>query len=453
MPAKQSILYITKDLVTPSYVSSTGAVTRNKSIPWDVSSLSSVLLGIKKDIKGSHAILLDDELAFAWGVSIPADTKNEREFVKMKAEEEVPYALQEYGWDFKDILKGHTIRGDEKIVQCIVAEEGFFEVFSRAVRESGITIRSIEPMSCAIARLVKEKNDPVLVLHKDVYTTLIAAHKGLVFIASRIEKSVTEEAITSMMNFMREKWSLTPTELIYTPALKKEVSAIAKSLHLTPTEDALDMNQGAYMKNDAEGDDSDALSIGIPSHTTEDEKRTGPAITGISEVKKDSGMGRYELISAREEELARYPQGKTFTIVIFAISLFITLVNGYVLYLRSVEESIKKVAPVIQTVPTTPAEEEIDISKYTITVLNGSGVAGSAGRAAEFLISKQFSVDDTGNAERSDYPTSVIRYKKEVPLIYRQKIEQELKMEYTVTQGPELDSGEKVEVVLIIGLK
>jgi hypothetical protein len=452
MPAKQTILYLTKDSVISSSVSSAGVVTRNKGIPWDASSLSSVLSGIKKDSKGPYTVLLDDELVFTLGVSIPVDTKNEREFVKTKAEEEVPHALQEYGWDFKEVLKGHTVRGDEKIVQCIVAEEHFFEIFSRAIRESGMRINSIEPMSCAIARIVAGANDPVLIVHEDVYTTLIAAHKGLVCMVSRVEKEVTSAAMVAIVDFMKEKWSLVLKECISAPLSRKKISALSEEAHLAYKEETLEMEKGALLKNDGEGDDSESLSITISPHITEDEKRTGPAITGISEIKRDSGMGRYELISAREEELARYPQGKTFTILIFVISLLITLVNGYILYLRSMEQSAKVNAPVVQTVSTAPVEE-VDISKYLINVLNGSGIAGSAGRAAEFLISKQFSVDETGNADRSDYPTSVIRYKKEVPLIYRQKIEQELKMGYTVTQGPELDSGEKVEVVLIIGLK
>lgn len=62
-----------------------------------------------------------------------------------------------------------------------------------------------------------------------------------------------------------------------------------------------------------------------------------------------------------------------------------------------------------QEIPLETEEEE----QYVLEVLNGSGISGVAGEAADFLQDEGFNVSSIGNADNFDYEKTIIKYKKE----------------------------------------
>lgn len=98
----------------------------------------------------------------------------------------------------------------------------------------------------------------------------------------------------------------------------------------------------------------------------------------------------------------------------------------------------------------TPTPEKVDIAKYTIRVLNGSGVAGAAGQTKDDLTSEGFTVTATGNAT-DDVTETTISAKSSVDQAALSKLTEALSKKYTVSsQIGSLQDSENTDIVVTI---
>ena len=100
-----------------------------------------------------------------------------------------------------------------------------------------------------------------------------------------------------------------------------------------------------------------------------------------------------------------------------------------------------------------PTPKEIDLSIYTIQILNGSGVDGEAANAKEGLETAGFTVNSIGNAETNDYSETIIQAKKEVSTEYLEALKALLSESYSIGDQTVLEEPEDVDVILIVGGK
>jgi len=63
----------------------------------------------------------------------------------------------------------------------------------------------------------------------------------------------------------------------------------------------------------------------------------------------------------------------------------------------------------------TPTSTQLDLTKYPINVMNGSGTPGQAGTVKDLLTGAGFKVSAAGNASSYDYTKTVIKVKADVP--------------------------------------
>ena len=73
-----------------------------------------------------------------------------------------------------------------------------------------------------------------------------------------------------------------------------------------------------------------------------------------------------------------------------------------------------------------PTTVQVDLKAYSISVLNGSGVTGQAGKVKDSLTTDGFNVTSTGNADNSNYTKTEIAAKKSVSQAYLTKLEAEI---------------------------
>jgi hypothetical protein len=109
-------------------------------------------------------------------------------------------------------------------------------------------------------------------------------------------------------------------------------------------------------------------------------------------------------------------------------------------------------SPAEKKVPaeSTKTKESINKEDLKIQVLNGSGEAGAAGQARDFLISKGYKVEGVSNAENFNYQKTTIQIKnsqKEVTDL----LTKDLKERYAITVGSPLSEDEPFDVVIIVG--
>jgi len=106
----------------------------------------------------------------------------------------------------------------------------------------------------------------------------------------------------------------------------------------------------------------------------------------------------------------------------------------------------------------TPTEEaspsptpKISRADLKIEILNGTGVPGAAGKAAELLEKLGWQGIKTGNADNFDYQKTVIQI-KESKKEYFGLLEGDLSSQYTLEEKPQILSGDnKFDAVIIVG--
>lgn len=101
--------------------------------------------------------------------------------------------------------------------------------------------------------------------------------------------------------------------------------------------------------------------------------------------------------------------------------------------------------------PTTKAEEKIDVSEFDIAILNGSGIAGEAGKVKTLLEDAGFSVTSTGNAPTYDYTKTIIKAKSTVDNSVIEKLKEALLESYEVGDSQTLPSSSTTDIQVIVG--
>lgn len=103
-------------------------------------------------------------------------------------------------------------------------------------------------------------------------------------------------------------------------------------------------------------------------------------------------------------------------------------------------------APAIEV----PTKEPVDLSLYTIQVLNGTGTAGVAATVKEQLTIAGFKVGSVGNAKSDEFEKTEISASKKVNKEYLDKLKETLSETYVIDEVAELASG-SADVVVTIG--
>lgn len=93
----------------------------------------------------------------------------------------------------------------------------------------------------------------------------------------------------------------------------------------------------------------------------------------------------------------------------------------------------------------------LDRSKLSVTVQNGSGVVGAAGKAADILKNLGYDVSSTGNADNYDYVAVVIQVKS-IDSDFLALLKKDLSGSYTIgSTSANLSSSFSSDALVIIG--
>lgn len=145
----------------------------------------------------------------------------------------------------------------------------------------------------------------------------------------------------------------------------------------------------------------------------------------------------------------------TWAIIVIVASL---VVGGVIMVVSGKSGSfpsfILSPSPTPTSTPTptpTPDLSQLDRSTLSVQVLNGSGVAGAAGKIKDVLEEKGYTVKDTANAETYDYTSTEIMVKKDKEA-YLTLLEEDLKEAYSLgTAAASLTDDVPYDVRIIVG--
>ena len=111
--------------------------------------------------------------------------------------------------------------------------------------------------------------------------------------------------------------------------------------------------------------------------------------------------------------------------------------------LKKIKDGLSLVSPIDKS--------GLDRSKLSITVLNGSGVEGTAGKAANILKDFGYNVASTGNADNYNYTGVTIKVKPDQSN-FLNLLKQDLAKEYTIkSTSSDLSPDSSTDALIIIG--
>lgn len=99
----------------------------------------------------------------------------------------------------------------------------------------------------------------------------------------------------------------------------------------------------------------------------------------------------------------------------------------------------------------TPTPEPVDVSEFSVSVLNGSGRAGEAGKVETLLEDAGFTIGNTGNASRFNFTDTVIQATENVPKTVVTQLEEALSESYAVEVGDVLPEDSAYDIVITVG--
>lgn len=161
--------------------------------------------------------------------------------------------------------------------------------------------------------------------------------------------------------------------------------------------------------------------------------------------------------SAIEVEKQKSP---VFWILIPGIFILGAILGGIIFYQKGVNTINVDESPIPVTSPTanvatpTPSASpsaNVDISKFDVTVFNGSGIAGEAGKVKSLLVDAGFTVTSTGNAATYDYTKTIIKAKSTVSAGVIQKLKDALSKNYLLGDNQTLSSSATTDIQVVVG--
>ena len=150
-------------------------------------------------------------------------------------------------------------------------------------------------------------------------------------------------------------------------------------------------------------------------------------------------------------------KGKRVFIIVFILVLVLGLVAGGFYYYKTKvsggEETPKDDTPTpsAQETPTPTPSEEVDLSEYSVSILNGSGIPGEAGKVETALKTQGFEGIETGNAESYDYTVSEVSLKKDTPEAVYEAVKKAMAGYKIVRQESALAESSDFDVEIIVG--
>lgn len=143
---------------------------------------------------------------------------------------------------------------------------------------------------------------------------------------------------------------------------------------------------------------------------------------------------------------------KLLWIILILVFLAVGIGGGMFIFKSGMVGGLQATPSPSPTVESTPTPKpELDRSELNIQVLNGSGIAGVAKTAQEFLEGLGYEVGNATNAKTYDYTQTEISLKEE-KMDYKDQLISDLSKEYLVSSSVEtLDEDSKYDAVVIIG--
>lgn len=146
---------------------------------------------------------------------------------------------------------------------------------------------------------------------------------------------------------------------------------------------------------------------------------------------------------------------KPLLIIIPGVLLLGALLGGIVFYQKNIKNTELTETPIpteaTEIVATSTPSATLDLTKYEVAILNGSGIGGEAGKVKTILTDAKFVVSTTGNASTYDYTKTIVKAKSTVDAAFVSKLVDTLGTVYVVDKAQTLSTSSTSDVQVVVG--
>lgn len=362
--------------------------------PWTEATLTGTLKEIAGKIKVKTVrVLLTEDAAYSLELTLPTKEHFSREQILSHLKAQIPEELHDQDWDFKVEPAAESPQAGQKILAFAPVEQ-LWHIFSAAVTQAGLKVEAVEPEPIA----QKRHPDPVI---------------GL---ALKTDLKGKDEQVLN----------LKPT-----PMEPKSADSVHPADQVTQ-----DPAEASVTPLPAAQPDAVSLKPASPLH-----HQAPPA----------------PVIKPRSK--------KTYLLIALAVALVVGLIGGGMVISQKAfapkptPSPSPILAPSPTPLPTPEATQSATLSKedladYKVQILNGSGVAGEAGKVEALLKAEGFSEITPGNAENFDYEETEVHLDQDVDDQVFDVVERALEDQFTVTRYPTpMTDQAEYDIVIIVGTR
>ncbi len=390
-------------------------ITKNKIwagesvFEWDGVSLDDVLGKIKKELKIDEIrIVLGNDVSFVTAINM-GEMFVSRENVLKMVKSWMPFEIDNDCFDWKIV----TLSSKEEWVQIVALEKELLMSLSSAVLKHGLKVELITAIGIVLGEKTKEREVPVIIRWNEKEQLSVVAVNGL------IDLVVSEIPEEDLMVYAKGKWGL---------AVNPETVVISG--------EELNLSEAVFAIK-TKGDDGLVLNL--------------PILKQIITSEKSENESEDKFVPEKIEESK--PKSKLW--IYLLILVIVSGIGAFVMYNAGLFEFLVPKKPVEVAVPSISPTPEItiepspvDLTSFSIQVLNGSGVTGEAASIKTLLIDQGFENIDIGNAEATN--EGVIRSKIEIPKVVLD-IAENITNDYMMGEPDVLTAESEYDLIIVVG--
>jgi len=246
-----------------------------------------------------------------------------------------------------------------------------------------------------------------------------------------------------------------PRQSTTTPPQKSEVPDDEKKL-----EKEASTVESQEVKAEQESDTEATISeqdlsdkAGLDSLSDEQSDEAEKEEDTVSVQITESSFTKLEDDSGKRKSILLYFLIVAFVAFLVGIASMATI--SYVLN-NNTSSNARKSAPSPTSIAAKPtvsqniSSKPVDLSAYTIKVLNGTTTSGEAAKVGKKLSDAGFKIASVGNADKSDFEKTQISVKKKIDSAFISKLKDVLKKTYVL--GPDSQAGATAEADVVVTL-
>jgi len=412
-----------------------------------------------EQIKTRNLVLgLNEQEIFITSQDFEKKPKNVSKEIGQKIVGKLPFDLSNASIRYREVSNG--------FYQVVATRTDTLSLLSSIFQEVGFSLKAIVPIPLVFPKLVGDKKAPYLFISSgdDLTLSLVINNVTIFSLTFKLKKRLVDsekEIVKIVEEIITEKYpqnSSEPLRDIYIFGAGTEFLRIFLS--------------------------SKNFNIQIVSTFNDSSPQTGYDVAQFSRVITlsfyDDSVLSFKKLQVAAQQNENIPGKKKASIFIyFLLLILITLVFLLIFFGANIKDSFfnlidrsspppekeattsqvpkpKEATPAAEGTGTTesakPKEtnEEVNKKNFKIRILNGSGKAGTASEAKNFLTSRGYKVVSIGNADNFNYQKTVVRVKESRQSITN-PLTKDLKERYAISVSSFLPENESYDVLIIIG--